>query len=153
MYEDRDMRSISEKYADAFIKDDTDDDQSSNVIIDDTDGEEEDYYQPSRPRFIPNIRDYEEGKCCDCNKFLKLNKEGGYFKRCYECGIKHKESFMYSCSRCHKPMENNYPNCFDCRKIIEANYKYKCKVCNKKMEKNFPTCFTCRTKSGKVSHQ
>lgn len=142
-------KSKWEKYADAFITtDDTDDEQSSSSIRNDTDDEEEDYYQPRRPRiprFIPNTREYEEGKCCDCNKFLKLNKEGGYFKRCYECGIKHKESFMYSCSRCHIPMEKNYPNCFDCRKIIEENYKYKCKVCNKKMQKNFPTCFTCRT--------
>ena len=139
MFEDtRDMRSKSEKYAAAFIKDDTDD-------------EEEDDDRPRQARFISNITDFEDERvCCDCTRFLKPNNNGKYFKRCYECALKHKDSFQYKCNRCKIRMEKNYPNCFDCRKIIEATYEYKCKVCNKKMEKKFPTCFTCRTKNGKV---
>ena len=116
MYEGRDMRSISEKYADAFIKDDSE----------------------------------EEYKCSDCNELLKPNKDGKYFKRCYDCGVIHKETFKYKCSMCFIPMEKDYPTCFKCGELKRQSYKYKCKVCDKKMEKNFPTCFPCRKNSGKV---
>ena len=88
--------------------------------------------------------------CVDCEKPLFPNEDGICFKRCYDCGIAHKETFMYSCSTCHIPMEKNFPNCFKCGELKRQSYKYSCKVCNKKMEKNFPTCFPCRKNSGKV---